>query len=116
MPILLFFVALSLTTRYYTEKYTVLKLWSRPNYVDSSLNTISIYLLPMMFKIHTVMAVFMFTVPSIFPKTINDFGMDGSFFTFTSINNDWDYPDWEYRIRDQRVFILISIFVGIVIF
>jgi len=126
MPILLLLVSLVLATRYCSEKYTVLKLWSRPNYVDASLNTISIYLLPLMFLIHTIMAIFMFTVPSIFPNSIYDFGLDGTFFHFSSSItqnylplNDIDDEEgilWKFRLINPRVYVFSGIFCGIMIF
>jgi len=41
MPILLLFGSLCLVSRYYTDKYTTLNLFSKPSYVDSKINTIT---------------------------------------------------------------------------
>ena len=77
MPILLLLACLCLTTRYFTDKYTTLNLFTRPSYVNSSLNQWTIRYLPIMCCWHSIVAVFQLTTPSIFPQTFEDQYHDG---------------------------------------
>lgn len=74
---MLLFAACCLTTRYITDKYTVLRLFSRPNYADSSLNSENMKWLPTILYMHCIFGLLMLSVPSIFPKEIEDLNKDG---------------------------------------
>ncbi len=96
MPILLLFASLCLTTRYFTDKYTTLRLFTRPNYVNSSLNSETLLWLPTILYMHCLIAILQFSTPSIFPHHFEDQWEDGHFFTGDLV---------ELRIKSKRFFI-----------
>ncbi len=81
MPILLLFGGLCLTSRYLTDKFTCLRIFSRPAYVDSSLNDITLKWMPTIFSNHIFWAILMLSTPSIFPQRFNEQDLDGHFLT-----------------------------------
>jgi len=69
IPILLLWVSLCFTSRYYTDKYSVIKFRSRPSIMDSSLNTLTVNkIIPVIFFIKIIVSILMFSCPSIFPE------------------------------------------------
>ena len=91
MPILLLFASCCFMTRYLADKWCCLKLYSKPSYTDSSLNTITLKWLPSIVAWHCYFAILMYSVPSIFPSSLEDlFHGDGNFLTD---------PNGEYNLR-----------------
>lgn len=103
MPHLLLFAGFVMLSRLVCDKYTTSRLYSRPDYVDSTNNTASQSFIPKIIILRCFLTILVLSTPTVFPLEIYEVDNDGVFW-------DWDFV-WPNRFWRNKTLVFLITFL-----